>query len=263
MRKPFLSLVSERVVVLDGAMGANLQQRTLDAQRDWLGQENCSEILNISRPDIIQSIHEAFLAVGCDGVETNSFNGSHEDLEEAGLADRAVEVNRLAAQIARRACDKFETPERPRYVIGSVGPTRKLLSLGQMTWDARVQSIFPQIQGLLEGGMDVLLLETQQDMLAIKCAIAAANLAFDKVGRRVPIMAQASFDLNNGANMLTGTDPDAFVATFAPFDEVDILGLNCAFGPAELSQTMRFICENWPRYTQRAAQCRSAHHGRR
>jgi 5-methyltetrahydrofolate--homocysteine methyltransferase len=249
MRKPFLSLVAERVIVLDGAMGANLQQRTLDLQRDWLGQENCSEILNISRPDIIQDIHEAFLAVGCDGVETNSFNGSHEDLEEAGLADRAAEVNRLAAQIARRACDKFETPERPRYVIGSVGPTRKLLSLGQMTWDARIQSIFEQIRGLLEGGIDVLLLETQQDMLAIKCAIAAANLAFEKVGRRVPIMAQASFDLNNGANMLTGTDPEAFVTTFSPFDDVDILGLNCAFGPSELSETMRFICENWPRYT--------------
>ncbi|HEY1685880.1 MAG TPA: methionine synthase [Tepidisphaeraceae bacterium] len=249
MRKPFLQLVQERVVVLDGAMGANLQQRTLDVERDWLGNENCSEILNLSRPDIIQSIHESFLAIGCDAVETNSFNGSHEDLEEAGLAERTIEVNRIAAQIARRACEKFETPDRPRYVVGSVGPTRKLLSLGQQSWDQRLIGISEQIQGLLEGGMDVLLIETQQDMLAIKCSIAAANLAFAKVGRRTPIMAQASFDLNNGANMLTGTDPESFVATFAPFDEVDILGLNCAFGPAELSETMRYIAENWPRYT--------------
>lgn len=248
MQKPFLELVKERVVVLDGAMGANLQQRKLDLQRDWLGNENCSEILNLSRPDIIQDIHEAFLAVGCDGVETNSFNGSKEDLEEANLADRTAELNRIAAEIARRACEKFETSDRPRYVIGSIGPTRKLLSLGQMTWDKRLESICEQARGLLEGGADVLLLETQQDMLAIKCAIAAVNLAFEKVGRRVPIMAQASFDLNNGANMLTGTDPEAFVATFLPFDEVDILGLNCAFGPSELAETMRYICEHWPRY---------------
>jgi 5-methyltetrahydrofolate--homocysteine methyltransferase len=247
-RKPFLDLVRERVVVLDGSMGANLQSRPLDLHRDWQNQENCCEILNFSRPDVIQEIHESFLAVGCDAVETNTFNGAQEDLEEAGLGDRTAEVSRTAAQIARRACDKFETANRPRYVVGSVGPTRKLLTLGQISWDQRVQSMFEHMRGLLAGGIDVLLIETQQDMLAIKCAIAAANLAFKDAGRRVPIMVQASFDTDNGNQMLTGSDPSALVATFEPFKEVDVLGVNCAFGPNELTETVHEIAQNWPRF---------------
>src|SRR2546422_5476943 len=103
-------------------MGANLQCRTLDVQRDWLGHENASEVLNLSRPDIIQEIHESFLEVGCDAVETNTFNGSKNDLEEANLADRAVEINRIAAQIARKSCDRFETSDHPKYVVGSIRP---------------------------------------------------------------------------------------------------------------------------------------------
>ena len=121
MRIPFLELVRRRVVVLDGAMGSNLQTRTLDVHRDWMGQENISEVLNLSRPDIIQEIHEACLAVGCDGVETNTFGANQIVLAEADLADRTREINVLAAQIARRACDRFETPDRPRYVVGSIG----------------------------------------------------------------------------------------------------------------------------------------------
>src|SRR5438552_356616 len=109
VRKPFLDLVRQRVVVLDGAMGANLQTRKFDLQKDWMGHENASEVLNFSRPEVIQEIHEAFLEVGCDAVETNTFNASANDLEEANLSDRAEEVNRIAAQIARRACDRFET----------------------------------------------------------------------------------------------------------------------------------------------------------
>src|SRR5207248_4271138 len=116
----------------------------LELKRDWLGHENASEILNLSRPDIIQEIHEAFLAVGCDAVETNTFNGSKNDLSEADLSDRAEEVNRLGAQIARRACERFETTDRPRYVIGSVGPTRKLASIGFTSWDALLDSFIPQ-----------------------------------------------------------------------------------------------------------------------
>src|SRR5689334_7763592 len=158
-------------------MGANLQCRTLDLHHDWRGHENCSEILNLSRPDVIGEIHEAFLAVGCDAVETNTFNGSKNDLEEADLSERAFEVNKTAAEIARRACDKFETPDRPRYVVGSVGPTRKLVSLGMTNWDTLVDSFLQQMRGLLVGGVDVILIETQQDLLAIKCAVKAANMA--------------------------------------------------------------------------------------
>ena len=125
-RIPFLELARRRVVVLDGAMGSNLQTRDLDLHRDWLGQENISEVLNFSRPDVIQEIHEAFLAVGCDAVETNTFGANKIVLAEAGMADRVFENNKAAAEIARRACDKFETPDRPRYVVGSIGPGTKI-----------------------------------------------------------------------------------------------------------------------------------------
>jgi len=248
VRRPFLDLVRQRVVILDGAMGATLQTFPLDLNRDWRGQENCCEILNLTRPDLIEQIHEGFLAVGCDGVETNSFGGSRIVLAEAGLVDQTVEINRLSAQIARRACDRFETPDRPRYVIGSVGPGTKIASLGQTHWDEMEHSFFEQIRGLLEGGVDVLLFETQQDLLAIKCAIAAANRAFAVVGRRVPIMAQASMDQQNGRQMLTGSDATALVAAIQPFDEADVLGLNCAFGPYELTETVRYLCQTWPRF---------------
>jgi 5-methyltetrahydrofolate--homocysteine methyltransferase len=248
VRKPFLQLVSERVVVLDGAMGANIHARALDLQRDWQGYENACEVLNLSRPDIIQEIHESFLEVGCDAVETNTFNGSRNDLEECNLAERAVEVNRTAAQIARRACDKFETPDRARYVVGSIGPTRKMVSLGDLTWDAQVESFYLQMLGLVQGGADVLSIETQQDLLATKCAIAAANRAFAETGRRLPIMVHAAFAIDNGNQMLGGSDPSALVAAIRSYDEVDVLGVNCAFGPVELSESVRYVAANYPKF---------------
>jgi 5-methyltetrahydrofolate--homocysteine methyltransferase len=244
-RKPFLTLASERIVVLDGAMGSNLQTRTLDLHKDWLGQENISEVLNFSRPDVIQEIHEAFLAVGCDAVETNTFGANKIVLAEAEMAHRTFENNKVAAEIARRACLRFESPDRPRYVIGSIGPGTKLLTLGHTDWDTMLDSYTEQVRGLLAGGADVLLIETQQDVLVIKCVIAACNAAFAEAGRRLPIMVQASFDLNGGQNMLTGTQPDGFVATFDAFPEINVLGVNCAFGPPELTETVRFIAENW------------------
>src|SRR6476660_4340498 len=116
-RKSFLELVRERVVVLDGAMGSNLQMRTFDLQKDWMGHENISEVLNFTRPEVIQEIHEEFLAVGCDAVETNTFGANKIVLAEADMADRVFENNKVAAEIARRACDRFETADRPRYVV--------------------------------------------------------------------------------------------------------------------------------------------------
>jgi 5-methyltetrahydrofolate--homocysteine methyltransferase len=249
VRKPFLNLVRERVVVLDGAMGANLQTRTFDLQKDWLGQENISEILNFTRPEVIGEIHEAFLAVGCDAVETNTFGANKIVMAEADMADRVFETNKIACEIARKACNKFETPDRPRYVVGSIGPGTKLLTLGHTTWDVMLDSYAEQMRGLIAGGADVLLIETQQDMLVIKCTLAAIRQVFKETGKKLPVMVQASFDLNGGQNMLTGTDPGAFIATFLPFDEVDVLGLNCAFGPPELTETMHAICRGWPRLT--------------
>ncbi len=246
-RIPFLDLARQRVVVIDGAMGSNLQTRHFDLKRDWLNQENMSEVLNFTRPEVIQEIHEAFLAVGCDAVETNTFGANKIVMAEADMVDRVFENNKVAAEIARRACLKFETAARPRYVIGSIGPGTKLLTLGMTNWDTMEDSYFEQVRGLLAGGVDVLLIETQQDMLVVKCCIAAANRAFAEAGRRLPIMVQFSFDQNNGQQMLTGSDPSAVVAAFEPFTDVDVMGVNCAFGPYELSETVRQIAETWPR----------------
>src|SRR3954471_18935363 len=126
-------------------MGANLQCRTLDLQRDWLGHENISEVLNFSRPDVIQEIHESFLAVGCDAVETNTFGGNKIVMAEAGMADRVFDNNKAAAEIAGRACDRFETPARPRYVVGSIGPGTKIITLGQTTWEVMQDSYYEQV----------------------------------------------------------------------------------------------------------------------
>jgi 5-methyltetrahydrofolate--homocysteine methyltransferase len=248
-RPSLLDLARKRVVVLDGAMGSNLQTRDFDLARDWLGHENISEVLNFTRPEVIQEIHESFLAVGCDGVETNTFGGNKIVMAEAGMADRVFENNRVAAELARRACDKFETPDRPRYVVGSIGPGTKILTLGMTDWATMEDSYYEQVKGLLAGGAEVLLIETMQDMLVAKCAIAAANRAMREANRRLPIMVQFSFDQDAGNQMLTGSNPEAVVATFLPYDEVDVLGLNCAFGPTELTESARFIAENWPRLT--------------
>jgi len=246
-RIPFLELARQRIVVIDGAMGSNLQTRQFDLHRDWMNQENMSEVLNFTRPEVIQEIHEAFLAVGCDAVETNTFGANKIVMAEADMLDRVFENNVAAAKTARAACDRFETPDRPRYVVGSVGPGTKIVSLGMIDWDTMLDSYAEQMRGLVAGGVDVILIETQQDILAIKCAIAACEVAFAELGKRVPIMVQASFDQDNGQQMLTGSDPSALVAAFEPYKNVDVLGVNCAFGPNELTETVRNICQTWPR----------------
>jgi len=247
-RKPFFDLVRDRVVVLDGAMGSNLQQRTFDLEKDWLGQENISEILNFTRPDVIQEIHELFLAVGCDAVETNTFGANKIVMAEAEMVDRVYENNVAACRIARAACDKYETPDSPKYVVGSIGGGTKLLSLGMTDWATAEDSYYEQIRGLIDGGADVLLFETQQDLLIIKAALVAAERAMKDCGRRLDIMVQASMDQDNGNQMLTGSDATALVAAIAPYESVKSLGLNCAFGPIELMDSVRTIAQGWPRY---------------
>jgi 5-methyltetrahydrofolate--homocysteine methyltransferase len=246
-RIPFLELARKHIVVLDGAMGSNLQTRQFDLVRDWMGNENISEVLNFTRPEVIQEIHEAFLEVGCDAVETNTFGANRIVLAEAGMEERTRENNRVAAEIARRACRKFETPDAPKYVVGSIGPGTKILTLGQTTWETMHDSYAEQIRGLMDGDVDVLLIETQQDLLAIKCCLAAIETVFAETGRRLPIMVQASMDQQGGKEMLTGSDPTALVAAMEPYSQVDVLGLNCAFGPIELTDTVRVLGHTWPR----------------
>ncbi len=170
-RMNFLELARRRVVVLDGAMGTSIHTYDLDLEKDYLGLENCSEILVRTRPDVIGEIHESYLRVGCDAVETDTFGANKVVLAEFGIADQAFELNKLAAQVARRACEKFETPDRPRYVIGSIGPGTKLPTLGNIGFDALEESYTEQCRGLIAGGADVLLIETNQDLLLTKAAM--------------------------------------------------------------------------------------------
>ena len=179
----FLQLVKDRVVVYDGAMGTNIQKRnpTLD---DYWGKENCSEVLVLSRPDIIRDIHADFFNVGCDIVETNTFGATRTEFD---LRDKVREINLKAAQLAREVAHQFSTKDKPRFVAGSMGPTTKLPSLGHIGWDAMLASYEEQASALIEGGVDVLLIETCQDLLQAKIATVAVLEAMRKAGKRLPV----------------------------------------------------------------------------
>jgi len=236
----FLQTVNERVVIYDGAMGTNIQKRnpTLD---DFWGKENCSEVLVLSRPDIIRDIHADFFRVGCDIVETNTFGGSSIVLGEFDLRDRVREINLKAAQLAREVAQQFSTKDKPRFVAGSIGPTTKLPSLGQISFDAMVAAYEEQAAALIEGGVDVLLVETAQDLLQAKIATIGAIEAMHKSGKRLPITVQVT--LQESGTMLLGTEISAALTALEPLD-ADVIGLNCATGPKEMNDAVRFLGAN-------------------
>jgi len=236
----FLQTVKERVVVYDGAMGTNIQTRnpTLD---DYWGKENCSEVLVLSRPDIIRDIHADFFKVGCDIVETDTFGGSRIVLAEFDLADRVREINIKAAQLAREVAQQFSTSSKPKFVAGSMGPTTKLPSLGHIGFDAMAAAYEEQAAALIEGGVDVLLIETCQDLLQAKVATVGVLEAMRKAGKRLPVTVQVT--LQETGTMLLGTEISAALTSLEPFD-VDILGLNCATGPKEMNDAVRYLALN-------------------
>ena len=234
----FLETLLARVLVCDGAMGTSIHALDLPLS-DYQGLENCSEILNLTRPDAIEQIHRSFLEVGCDAVETNTFGANRVVLAEFGLAERTYEINVAAAHIARRAAEAYATPQRPRFVLGSAGPGTRLVSLRQTTYDTLVESYTEQFRGLLDGGVDALLIETCQDILQTKCAIQAARAAFERCGWRVPLICQVTMETTG--TMLVGTDIAAALTAIEAYPEVDVIGLNCATGPAEMSEHIRYL----------------------
>ena len=240
----FLEQLEQRVLVFDGAMGTSAHALNLPLS-DYEGLENCNEILSLTRPDAIEQIHRGFLEVGCDAVETNTFGANKVVLAEFDLAQRTYELNVAAARIARRACQAFATPARPRFAAGSIGPGTKLISLRQISYDDLLDSYIEQVRGLLDGGADVLLVETCQDLLQTKAAIQAARMGFEACGRRVPLMCQVTMETTG--TMLMGTDIAAAVVAIEAYPEVDVVGLNCATGPQEMSEHVRYLAKHCSR----------------
>src|SRR5512132_1225772 len=240
MNRDFMGALSERVLVFDGAMGTMLQNAGLSLD-DYQGKEGCSEILCVTRPDVVKGIHAAYFEAGADAVETNSFGSSAIVLAEYDIADQVVPLNRLAARLAREVADDFQAGGRPRWVAGSVGPGTKLPTLGHTTYDVLAATYDDQAFGLLEGGADLLLIETCQDLLQVKAAVAGAFEGMKRAGRRVPLITQVTVETTG--QMLLGSDIAAALTAIEPLG-VDVIGMNCATGPAEMGEHLRHLSQH-------------------
>ncbi len=242
----YLSRLNDHVIIFDGAMGTNLQEMHLSA-RHFGGKKyiGCNDYLNITYPQAVESVHRSFLEVGVDVIETNTFRSNRITLSEYGLAQKTEEINISGARLARKAADAFTTEKHIRFVAGSMGPSGKLLSLqidveGQqsISFD-EIRDIYrQQAQGLIDGGVDLLLIETAQDILEVKAAIQGIHDAFGKSGLILPIQAQVTLDKNG--HMLMGTDIEA-VLTILEGMEIDIIGLNCSTGPAHMEPSIKYL----------------------
>ena len=240
-----LKALSERVLLCDGAMGSRVQSLDLDIEADYWDKENCTEVLNLSRPDLVREIHRGYLAAGSDMVQTNTFGGSPLTLAEFDLEDRAVEINRLSGQLAREAIEEFAADGRERFVLGSIGPGTRLPSLGHTDYDKLEAALTLQAQGLVEGGVDAFLIETCQDPLQIKAAVNGVKSAREAhaPGREIPIFVQVTVETTG--TLLVGADIAA-AATVVDALDVPLIGLNCATGPQEMADHVRWLSENWP-----------------
>ena len=240
----FLDLLKEKVVIFDGAMGTYLQSLNLSLD-DWGGAnfENCSENLLYTRPDAIEQVHTSFLEVGCDVIETNSFGGSEVVLSEFGIADKTYDVNKRAAALAKHVASDFSTPAKPRFVAGSIGPGTKLPTLGHITYADLKRAYAEQVRGLMDGGSDLLVVETCQDLLQTKAALAAIFEYFKKEKVRVPVIAQVTIE--TFGTMLNGTEIAAALTALEPFP-IDVIGMNCGTGPRQMTESLKYLCENSP-----------------
>jgi len=247
MTRDFRHCLRERVLIFDGAMGTSIQDRNLTPD-DFEGKDGCNEFLVLTRPQVIREIHAGFLAVGCDAIETNTFGASRLVLGEYDLADRAYEINRAAARLAREVAEDFSTSDRPRFVVGSIGPGTRLPSLGQIGFDDLVAMLTEQARGLIDGGADVLLIETCQDLLQAKAAVIGCQDAMRSGGNRLPLMVQVTME--SAGTMLLGTEIGAALTALEAYD-LDVIGLNCATGPQEMVEHIRYL----GRHCRKAISC--------
>ena len=240
----FLETIKERIVVFDGAMGTNLQVQNLTLD-DFGGLrfEGCNENLLVTRPDAVENVHVAFLDVGCDVIETNSFNGTPVDFAEYDMADKAYDMNVLAASLAKRVAADYSTKDKPRWVAGSMGPGRKLPTLGHISFADLRAAYAEQVRGLVDGGVDLLIVETCQDLLQTKAALGAIFAHFEKHRVRLPVIAQVTIEVFG--TMLNGTEIGAALTALAPFP-IDVIGMNCGTGPRHMTESIRYLCENAP-----------------
>ena len=238
----YLTALSERVLVFDGATGTNLQLMDLSPE-DFGGEHlaGCNEVLVATKPDAIDRLHRSFFEVGCDVVETDTFGSFSIVLAEYGLEHRATELSRTATDIARRAADAYSTPGKPRFVAGSIGPGTKFPTLGQIPYADLRASYVDQARAILEGGADLFIIETMFDLLGAKAAINACRLAMAEVGRRIPLQVQVTIELTG--RMLPGTEIGAALTALEAM-QIDVIGLNCATGPQEMGEPLRYLAEH-------------------
>jgi 5-methyltetrahydrofolate--homocysteine methyltransferase len=246
---PFLNLARERVIILDGAMGTSLH-RFRPTDKDWGHAPNGKSLMNLSdaliytRPEWIRDIHRGFLEAGCDGVETNTFNASQIVLDDFGMGDKLDEINRLNIRIAKEAAQEFATADRPRFVIGSIGPGTKMPSLTDPAiyadFDKLADAYRPQIRVMIEERVDALLIETCFDVLQAKCVAITAIEEMKRAGVRLPLMVQLTI-INENKKMLPGTDIPAALVALDPLDEIDVLGMNCGVGPVQMHDDIRHL----------------------
>ena len=241
-RPHLLDALRDTVLLCDGGMGSRVQALTLDVERDYWNRENCTEVLNLSRPELVREIHRGYYAAGADMVETNTFGGSPITLAEFALDDRVREINRVAGELAREAADSF-ADGRHRWVVGSVGPGTKLPTLGNIEYDPLEAALAEQCRGLIEGGVDAILIETCQDTLQIKAAVNGAKIARAERGTDTPIFVQVTVETTG--TLLVGPDIAAAATVIGALD-VPLLGLNCATGPQEMAEHVAYLSRAWP-----------------
>ncbi|MEV0271077.1 methionine synthase [Hamadaea sp. NPDC050747] len=240
MTNAFLAALRDRILIADGAMGTMLQAAnpTMD---DFSGFEGCNEVLNVTRPDIVRSVHEAYFAAGSDCVETNTFGANFAALGEYGISERIYEYSLTGAQIAKEVAHGFSTPDRPRFVIGSVGPGTKLPTLGHVPYATLRDAYQENVRGLVDGGADAILVETCQDLLQTKAAVIGAKRAIAASGRAIALVCQVTVETTG--TMLLGSEIGAALTALEPLG-IDLIGLNCATGPAEMTEHLRYLAQH-------------------